>query len=122
VDALQPDLRLGVQRKLADQRNEGHIWGRGCMTAGTQMCATTSMLSRIESSIDVQYRKARVHEWNGPCYQTWNNRKTNVKHFEIMYIILRYTSMIFWCLRRWCCCMSEERVHRSATWKTNLIV
>jgi hypothetical protein len=25
VDALQPDLRLGVQRKLADQRNEAHI-------------------------------------------------------------------------------------------------
>jgi hypothetical protein len=55
------------------------------MTAGTQMCTTTVMLSRIESSIAVQYRKARVHEWNGPCYQTWNNRKTNVKHFENVY-------------------------------------
>lgn len=38
---------------------EGHIWGRECMTAGTQMCATTVMLSRIESSIAVQYRKAK---------------------------------------------------------------
>jgi hypothetical protein len=29
------------------------------MTAGTQMCATTVMLSRIESSIAVQYTKAK---------------------------------------------------------------